>query len=151
MTTKEQERKALEQIKKIVEGLGEDSYIGTAFEGCFEIAETNIENDWACSYKQENESLEERIEKQAKDSDLLMHQKEHLTKKVDDQIRQSQANWEVAEENKADCAEWVRKYNDKQKEVDALQEKVDNLEAELHYSEEQIIRLKAKLYDLLVK
>jgi hypothetical protein len=43
MTTKEQERKALAQIKKIVESLGEDSYIGTAFEGCFEDAETNYE------------------------------------------------------------------------------------------------------------
>lgn len=33
MTTKEQERKALAQIKKIVESLGEGSYIATAFEG----------------------------------------------------------------------------------------------------------------------
>ena len=51
MTTKEQERKALAQIKEIVASLGEDSYIGTAFEGCFEDAETNIENDWALSMK----------------------------------------------------------------------------------------------------
>lgn len=47
--TKEQERKALAQIKKIVESLGEDSYIATAFEGCFEIAESNIDNDFADS------------------------------------------------------------------------------------------------------
>lgn len=52
MTTKEQERKALAQIKKIVEGLGEGSYIGMAFEGCFEDAEENIENDFGCSMKQ---------------------------------------------------------------------------------------------------
>ena len=51
MTTKEQERKALEQIRKIVEGLGTDSYIATAFDGCFEIAEENIENDFALSMK----------------------------------------------------------------------------------------------------
>lgn len=68
ITTKEQERKALEQIRKIVDGLGEDSYIGTAFEGCFEIAEENIENDFACSMKQrveatvvENARLKEKI------------------------------------------------------------------------------------------
>ena len=42
MVTKEQERKALNQIKKIVDSLGEDSYIAMAFEGCFEDAETNI-------------------------------------------------------------------------------------------------------------
>lgn len=40
--TKEQERKALARIKKIVEELGEDSYIGMAFEGCFEAAEATI-------------------------------------------------------------------------------------------------------------
>ena len=33
MVTKEQERKALEQIKKIVDSLGADSYIATAFDG----------------------------------------------------------------------------------------------------------------------
>lgn len=61
MTTKEQERKVLAQIKKLVESLGEDSYVGTAFEGCFEIAETNIENDWACSMKQRAESAEKKV------------------------------------------------------------------------------------------
>ena len=55
MTTKEQERKALEQIRKIVESLGEQSYIGTAFEGCFEKAEENIEYDAAFSWKAEAE------------------------------------------------------------------------------------------------
>ena len=54
--TKEQERKALEKIKKIVTDLGEDSYISMAFEGCFEIAEGNIENDFGCSMKQRAES-----------------------------------------------------------------------------------------------
>ena len=61
MTTKEQERKGLAQIRKIVEGLGADSYIAIAFEGCFEIAETNIENDWGCSMKQRAESAEKKV------------------------------------------------------------------------------------------
>lgn len=41
MTTKEQERKALAQIKKIVESLGEDSYIGMALEGCLTASSKN--------------------------------------------------------------------------------------------------------------
>lgn len=41
-TTKEQERKALEKIKALVEQLGPDSYLATAFEGCFEIAAENM-------------------------------------------------------------------------------------------------------------
>lgn len=49
MTTKEQERKALEQIRQIVDSLGEDSYVGTALEGCLDDAQTNIENDWMLS------------------------------------------------------------------------------------------------------
>lgn len=66
--TKEQEREALAKIKAIVEALGQDSYIATAFDGCFEIAEENIENDFACSMKQrveatvvENAKLKEKI------------------------------------------------------------------------------------------
>ena len=37
--SKEQERKALKQIKAIVESLGENSYVGTALEGCLDDAE----------------------------------------------------------------------------------------------------------------
>ncbi len=62
MTTKEQERKALEKIKAIVVELGEDSYIATAFAGCFEIAEWNIDCDGA-------DSLKERLEIAEKNAD----------------------------------------------------------------------------------
>lgn len=62
MATKEQELKALEKIRKIVEDLGEGSYIGTAFEGCFEIAEDNIGNDFACSMKQRWEAAEKEAD-----------------------------------------------------------------------------------------
>ena len=62
MTTKDQERKALERIRKIVDELGEGSYICMAFEGCFEIAEDNIDNDFGCSMKQRAESAEEKLE-----------------------------------------------------------------------------------------
>lgn len=33
MTTKDQERQAIEKIRKIVEGLGENSYVGFAMDG----------------------------------------------------------------------------------------------------------------------
>ena len=33
-----------------------------AFEGCFEIAEDNIQNDWGCSMKQRAESAEKTVE-----------------------------------------------------------------------------------------
>lgn len=110
--TKEQERKALEQIKKIVDSLGKDSYIATAFEGCFEIAEENIENDFACSmkqkyeraseeaanfeaqasaYKKQLESLEEQIEREQEwkpyedKENVSQDDYEHLVKQSDTQ------------------------------------------------------------------
>lgn len=64
--TKEQERKALARIKKIVEELGEDSYIRMAFDGCFEVAEENIENDFACSMRQRAEHAEMEARKYKK-------------------------------------------------------------------------------------
>lgn len=60
--TKGQELKALEKIRKIVADLGEDSYIGMAFEGCFEIAADNIGNDFGCSMKQRWEKAQEDAE-----------------------------------------------------------------------------------------
>ncbi len=62
MTTKQQEREALEKIRNIVADLGQDSYIGSAFEGCFEIAEENIDNDFACSMKQRAEKAERDVQ-----------------------------------------------------------------------------------------
>ena len=49
--TKDQERETLEQIKAMVAELGPQSYLATAFEGCFEDAEQNIEDDVAYSMK----------------------------------------------------------------------------------------------------
>ena len=49
--TKEQERETLEKIKEMIAELGPQSYLATAFEGCFEDAEQNIEDDAAYSMK----------------------------------------------------------------------------------------------------
>lgn len=57
--TKAQEREALAEIKAIVEALGENSYLATAFEGCFEDAENNIEDDAAYSMKARWEKAED--------------------------------------------------------------------------------------------
>lgn len=73
--TKDQELEALEKIKAIVESLGPDSYVGTAFEGCFEIAEDNIGNDFACSMKQ-------RVEKLEKANQALLDQVKYLKDKL---------------------------------------------------------------------
>lgn len=80
--TKAQERKALEKIRKIVADLGENGYIGTAFEGCFEIAEGNIENDFGCSMKQRAEMAEEQAEYFKNLADKLREENEQLKAKT---------------------------------------------------------------------
>lgn len=61
--TKEQERKALAQIQKIIEGLGRESYIGRAFEGCLDVAEDNISNDFWHSMKQRADKAEQEAQR----------------------------------------------------------------------------------------
>ncbi|WP_302778418.1 hypothetical protein [Anaerotruncus colihominis] len=61
LATKEQERKAIEKIRKIVEGLGEGSYVGTALEGCLQDAESNIEYDFGDSMKRRWEHAEAQL------------------------------------------------------------------------------------------
>lgn len=77
MTTKEQERKALAQISSIIEKLGPDSYIGVAFEGCIQDAVENIENDWACSWKQRAEAMDKELDTRAAG---ILNLKEELKK-----------------------------------------------------------------------
>ena len=151
MTTKNQERKALEQIRKIVENLGDDSYIGTAFEGCFEIAEENINNDFACSMKERAEAAEKNIE-------LARKKYEEVKAKLD----------QTEEWNEG----WHRKCDAMQATINKMQEQIDQKNAELHEEKvargltevdriktddeiknlkAEIIKLKAKLYDMIVK
>lgn len=78
MTTKEQERAALAKIRKIVDSLGEDSYVATAFEGCFEDAEENIELDMACSWKQRAASWEDNCQRLEKLLDEARKEREEL-------------------------------------------------------------------------
>lgn len=86
MATKEQERKALDKIRKIVDELGENSYLSTAFEGCFEDAEENIEYDFGMSWKQRAELQEEKYEK-LRDAHMKLNQKAEEQSKEIERLR----------------------------------------------------------------
>lgn len=100
MTTKEQERQAIEKIRKIVEGLGADSYVGTAMAGVLEVAEQNIEFDAAFSLK----AQAELAEKEAAQLKKTMEQQEMELKDLRENLkRQKEATGEamkVAEQRK---------------------------------------------------
>lgn len=83
MTTKEQERKALEQIRQIVEDLGEDSYIGMALEGCLEDAEANIRDDAAYSMNGRWQDAEQKVEHLTAENDELRRQLEDARRQLE--------------------------------------------------------------------
>lgn len=140
--TKDQERKALEQIRKIVEGFGEDSYIGTAFEGCFELAEENIDNDFALSMKEQRDSAQEHIaELEAKVT--------ALTKKINTE----EANAETLSEELEKSQEWAeeleRMNSEKRERIQELENEKEDLEEKAEAQAHEIMKLKAKLYDFM--
>lgn len=144
MTTKDQERKALEQIKNIVLSLGEDSYIGTAFEGCFEIAEENIENDWACSMLDRAESAERNIEAARKKYEELtakLKTEQDYNDRLNAQCDKQNAEIERLKEDVAAA------------KLDHGMAMIDNVQKddEIKKLKDDVIHLKAKLYDLMVK
>jgi len=99
--TKQQEREALEKIRKMVAELGPESYIATAFEGCFEIAEQNIEHDFADSLK----SRLERAEKKIRDGEAERTQYKHdLEESIKDYEAAHAAAHEIAEEKDTEIA-----------------------------------------------
>ncbi len=61
MATKRNEWETLEIIRQLVADLGPESYLATAFEGVFEDAAGNIENDFAFSMKARFEDAEEKL------------------------------------------------------------------------------------------
>ena len=144
MTTKEQERKALEKIRKIVEELGENSYVGTAFEGCFEIAEDNIENDFGCSMKRRAEIAEEKLEGAGIIRSNLEKEVKELqinNKLLGERIDQHDKNYEDLRMKKEEYRQSALKNWNKYREAqDALL-----------VAEAKITELKAKLYDCMVK
>ena len=65
MATKRNERETLEIIRQLVADLGEQSYLATAFQGCFEDAD-NIDDDAAYSYKGRYEHVREQLDEAKK-------------------------------------------------------------------------------------
>ena len=87
--TKEQERETMEKIKAMVAELGPQSYLKTAFEGVFEIAEMNIEEDAAYSFPGRISLLEEQLREMGSkynaahsDAEVLRSQLDHVREQL---------------------------------------------------------------------
>lgn len=94
MTTKEQERQAIEKIRKIVEGLGENSYVGFAMEGVLELAEDNIREGTAYSMKKNAEiawEREDKAEKENKDLKKTVEKREATISELNTELCNARA------------------------------------------------------------
>jgi thiamine biosynthesis lipoprotein ApbE len=138
--TKEQELKAVEKIKKILAELGNDpenSYVCCALDGCIEDAEDNIEDDAAYSWKERAESAKRKLENAETDREYFRQEAQ----------RQSE-HTETAEKQLTEAKKACTDLYNKQVE---LMDRNSELEEQLKAQELEIMKLKAKLYDLLVK
>jgi hypothetical protein len=155
MTTKRQEREALQKIREIVEALGEDSYIGTAFEGVFETAEDNIENDFACSLAQQVRSFKDMsakltalnkehtatIEKLRKENVLLAGRLHDYMDAYEQQATELREEREAIEKRKDELFSGNLRLNNQ----------ISDMEEEAAQKDLEIMKLKARLYDLMTK
>lgn len=137
ITSKEDERKALEKIRKIVADLGEGSYLSYAFDGCFELAESNIENDFAISMKDSidtYEALSEDLSKRVSKLTTKIENLEEANRTLDKRYEESLDHYSTLHKQ---CDDYYNLWQESKEQV-----------KELEY---QVIVLKAKLYDYMVE
>lgn len=144
MSTKQQELESLKKIREIVVELGPDSYIATAFEGCFEVAKSNIENDFADSMKA-----------RWQDADRKLNEANGTIEDLRAKLAESEKDYEAAHATAHQIAE------EKDAEIASIKNELINASKMAAYIKEyqrriekaegEIIFLKAKLYDYLIK
>ena len=91
MTTKQQEREILSQIAALIESAGPDSYIGMAFEGCVEMAESNIENDFGNSMQQAVKAASAKLKEVQETCDNLREAAEAIKQNFARQLEKQDA------------------------------------------------------------
>lgn len=153
--TKQQERDALEKIRKIVAELGPDSYIATAFEGCFEDAESNIENDFADSMKARWQAVDRKLNEA---NGTIEELRDKLSESEKDYEAAHATAHQIAEEKDAEIASLKNELANASKIVihnakqyDEARSDIREYQRQAEKAEAEVVCLKAKLYDYMVK
>ncbi len=149
MVTKNDERKALEKIKKIVEELGADSYIAVAFEGCFHIAEENIENDFACSMKQKYEQEHEEVVRLLKEISEWNDDYIKQEKQLIDLKKEIETKDQMLEHERSMKRELKKELDQADREVETQSDIIEKLNEVVERQDNEILKLKARLYDYI--
>ena len=136
MVTKDEERKALEQIKKIIKGLGTDSYIGAAIDQTvLNLAEDNINNDFMITTTESIENASKKVEEVRTELRDTRKERDDLKKSIEIETNR------VTEAHKKN--DELRTRNSE------LLTDLIAAQTERDQQKQEIITLKAKLYDLI--
>lgn len=133
--TKEEERALLLKIEKALSAAEECGWVSTAFEGCVALAHQNIDNDWVCSpmdWKRNAEKLEEGLNRTKKEYAEYCNKTVQTIEELEFQVNAE----------KQFKAEYFDAYNRVEAERKKAETEVEALKAE-------VIRLKAKLFDMI--
>lgn len=148
IATKQQERDTLAAIRKMVEELGPQSYLATAFEGCFEDAESNIENDFADSMKARWEEAERRlVELNRATTEEINRLKEQLAESEKDYEAAHAAAHSISDQKDAEIAalrERVLAPDDLTDAIQLVEEKRSILDTEVKNAAERIVEAAAE-------
>lgn len=144
MSTKEQEMEALQKTKEILSGIDPNGYVATALDGCLEIAEDNIGNDFLCSMQQRADSATDEADAYRDLSEKYKH--ECIKYKAENE----QLELRIAEDRK-NYTSILQKLNNEVEEKETMIRNLDSMSQKLQEKEKEICYLKAKLYDFMTK
>ena len=148
--SKDDERAAIRKILKIVESLGETSYVGTAMTGVLEMAEENIDYDAAFSFPR-------KIELQSEEIRRLQNEQENYRAEIrslndSDRLRRIEfdrliARAEQAERKAALAEDECEKFCDAN---DKLHDKVETLEKQVAVHDDELTVLMGRCFQYYI-
>ena len=143
--TKNEEYDALVQIRGILKDFDpENTYIGKAFEGCVELAQENLNNDWMLSWK--GRYLEEQL-KNCRLSDKAEALMKTLNQKDDAIARLEDAKDQLSGE----INRLIRTLDHKNAACTDLEGRLAEAKETADDLRQTILELKAKLYDMMTR
>lgn len=134
LATKQQERDTLATVRQMIEELGPQSYLATAFQGCFEIAEQNIEYDFG-------DSMKGRVEVAERKAESLEAQVKELEEKLRQEIAEKQQARNQAQEAIKKLEAKALSDEDLERVITVLGDRVEKAEDMAEKEAAEIVRL----------
>lgn len=154
ISTRQQQRNNLDKIRELVMQFGPNSYLSAAFKDCFEIAAENIEKCGFCSMSDRIRSMYDRVRSTERRAAEL---EDKLAEAVKDYQTAHETAHIISEQKDAEIAELKDQLNNVQENTHLVVRHCDEIataageaQRRSEAAEAEVIRLKAKLYDLMI-